>query len=60
MRLEFVCPASDEGAHTTTCDRCGLCRGRASPARPVAIYPHGHNGVLTAFHRSRALAEASA
>lgn len=57
--LEFVCPASDEGQHRTTCDRCGLCRGLASPARSVAIYPHGHNGVMTAFHRSRELAEAS-
>lgn len=57
--LEVVCPASDEGDHRTTCARCSLCRGQAVPARSVAIFPHGHNGVMTAFHRSRAAAEAA-
>jgi hypothetical protein len=56
--LEVVCPASDEGHHRTTCDRCALCRGQRVPARSIAIFPHGHNGVMTAFHRSRAAAEA--
>src|SRR4029077_13629898 len=31
--LEFVCPASDEAGHRTTCQACQLCRGTASPAR---------------------------
>jgi hypothetical protein len=57
--LEFVCPASNEAGHRTTCDRCGLCRGTSSPARSVAIFPHGHNGALTAFYRSRQEALAS-
>lgn len=58
--LEVMCPASDEGRHRTTCDRCALCRGKQVPARSIAILPHGHNGVMTAFHRSRAAAEALA
>jgi len=52
-RAEFICPASDEADHRTTCQRCGLCRGQASPARSVAIIAHGNNGALTAFYRSR-------
>lgn len=42
---EVVCPASDEGGHKTTCDRCLLCRG-ADPRRPnmtrgIVIVDHG-------------------
>lgn len=55
--VECVCPASDEADHRTTCDRCQLCRGTARPARSIAIIAHGNNGVMTAFHRSRAAAE---
>jgi len=50
---EFVCPASDEAGHRTTCQACQLCRVLASPARSVAIIAHGHNGVMAAFHRRR-------
>lgn len=38
---EFVCPASDEGHHRTTCQRCQLCRGTSSPAKSVVIIAHG-------------------
>lgn len=47
--LEFVCPASDEGEHRSTCQRCQLCRGTSSPARSVAIVVHGKPGNLKAF-----------
>jgi len=58
--LEVVCPASDEGGHATTCARCALCRGGSMQARSIAIFPHGHNGTMAAFHRSRQQAEARA
>lgn len=39
---EIVCPASDEGGHRTTCDRCGLCQGRRRKgAKSIAIIAHG-------------------
>ena len=47
--LEFVCPASDEAQHVTTCADCRLCRGTSSPARSVAIYPHGKPTTLKAY-----------
>lgn len=46
---EFVCPASDEANHRTTCSECLLCRGTSSPARSVAIYAHGKPSSLRAF-----------
>lgn len=56
---EAICPASDEGGHKVTCAACELCRGTATAARSVVIVAHGHNGVMTAFHRSRRAAEAA-
>jgi len=47
--LEFVCPASDEANHRTTCQKCQLCRGTSSPARSVAIIAHGKPSSLKAF-----------
>lgn len=47
--LEFVCPASDEGNHRTTCARCQLCRGTSSPARSVVIAAHGKPSTLKAY-----------
>lgn len=47
--LEFICPASDEAGHRTTCQRCQLCRGTSSPARSVTILPHGKPGNLKAL-----------
>lgn len=38
---EFQCPAADEAGHRTTCRRCLLCRGLASPAKSVSIELHG-------------------
>lgn len=38
---EFQCPAADEAGHRTTCARCLLCRGLASPAKSVSIELHG-------------------
>jgi hypothetical protein len=46
---EFICPASDEAGHRTTCARCQLCRGTSSPARSVAIIAHGKPSSLRAF-----------
>jgi hypothetical protein len=46
---EFQCPASDEMGHRTTCAECRLCRGTSSPARSVAIFPHGKPSSLRAF-----------
>lgn len=46
---EFICPASDEAGHRTTCQRCQLCRGTSSPARSVAIVAHGKPGNLKAY-----------
>jgi hypothetical protein len=46
---EFICPASDEAGHRTTCAECRLCRGTSSPARSVAILPHGKPSSLKAF-----------
>lgn len=47
--LEFVCPASDEAGHRSTCQACQLCRGTSSPARSVAIVAHGKPSSLKAF-----------
>jgi hypothetical protein len=49
--LEFVCPASDEAGHRVTCADCRLCRGTSSPARSVAIQPHGKPSSLRVFRR---------
>jgi hypothetical protein len=39
---EFQCPASDEGGHSSTCERCGLCNGTSGiTGKSVAIMPHG-------------------
>jgi hypothetical protein len=38
---EAICPASTEGGHATTCEQCGLCRGRATVAKNVVIVAHG-------------------
>lgn len=46
---EFVCPASDEGGHRSTCAMCRLCRGQSSPARAVVIAAHGKSSSLRAF-----------
>jgi hypothetical protein len=46
---EFVCPASDESGHRTTCQQCQLCRGTSSPARSVVIQVHGKPSSLKAF-----------
>lgn len=51
---EFICPASDEADHRTTCQACQLCRGTASPARSVVIQAHGNDGVMANFYRGRA------
>lgn len=48
-QAEFICPASDEAGHRTTCQACQLCRGHASPARSVAIIAHGKPSTLRAF-----------
>lgn len=50
---EFVCPASDEGEHRTTCEHCQLCRGGSSLARDPAIIVHGKTSSLVAFYRSQ-------
>lgn len=47
--LEFVCPASDEANHRSTCQACQLCRGTSSPARNVVIVAHGKPSSLRAF-----------
>lgn len=56
---EFVCPASDEGRHRATCQACQLCRGTSSPARSVAIYPHGKVSNLKVFRARAARAPSS-
>ncbi len=50
---EFICPASRESGHRTTCEHCQLCAGTSSPARSVAIIVHGKPGNVAAFYRSR-------
>lgn len=45
---EIVCPASEEAGFKTTCQACQLCRGTATPARSIAIHPHGTIGTLKA------------
>ena len=49
VSLEFVCPASDEANHRSTCQACQLCRGTSSPARNVVIVAHGKLSTLRAF-----------
>jgi hypothetical protein len=51
--LEFVCPASDEAGHKTTCQACQLCRGTASPARSVVINAHGKPSTMRAYKLRR-------
>jgi hypothetical protein len=43
---EVICPASDEGGHRTTCQRCGLCKGNANMAKSVVIMAHGQRAGL--------------
>lgn len=50
---EFVCPASNESGHRTTCRECLLCAGTSSPARSVVIMAHGKPGNMAAFYKSR-------
>lgn len=57
--LEFVCPASDEAGHRSTCEACQLCRGLSSPARNVAIVAHGKPSSLRMFRDGGNLAEHS-
>lgn len=41
---EIVCPASEEGGHKSTCERCGLCDGKRSDAdarKNIVIIVHG-------------------
>jgi hypothetical protein len=39
---EVLCPASAEAGYRTTCERCRLCAGTATPSpRSVAIVAHG-------------------
>lgn len=57
---EFMCPASDEAGHRTTCQHCQLCRGHASPAKGPSIIVHGKLSSLTAFYRNQGEAEAAA
>lgn len=47
--VEFMCPASDEMGHRTTCHKCQLCRGTSSPARHVTILAHGKPSSLRVF-----------
>jgi hypothetical protein len=44
---EIICPASDEGNHRTTCERCTLCDGARPTDRRkhVAIIAHGSSTV---------------
>lgn len=49
VSIEFICPASDEADHRSTCQRCQLCRGASSPARSVVIVAHGKPSNLKAF-----------
>ena len=41
--FEFVCPASTEGGHRSTCEKCGLCAGTSSKANDVVIIAHGRS-----------------
>lgn len=38
---ETICPASEEGGHSTTCEHCQLCQGASKQARSVVIQVHG-------------------
>lgn len=38
---EVICPASEEGQHSTTCHNCRLCSGLHRNAKSVAIIAHG-------------------
>lgn len=41
VKQEFLCPASKEAGHKTTCEHCTLCGGANTNAKSVAIYVHG-------------------
>lgn len=43
LRSEVICPASEEGQHSTTCDRCQLCSGLHRNAKNVVIIAHTGN-----------------
>ena len=41
-KMEFVCPASEEGSKKTTCEKCGLCNGLESKTnKSPVIIAHG-------------------
>ncbi len=53
---ETICPASAEGRHKTTCERCGLCDGtgagdHSTAVRDVAIIAHGGPSILSTFKK---------
>ena len=39
---EVRCPASKEGGHKTTCDKCLLCAGADKVAKSIVIMEHGN------------------
>jgi hypothetical protein len=44
---EIICPASEEGGSTVSCDHCGACNGRRDMSdvrRNIAIVAHGSSG----------------
>lgn len=62
LSSETVCPASEEGGHKTTCDKCLLCRG-VDPNKPnmvqgIVIIDHGPLSVQSITRRTAALAAA--
>ena len=51
---EHTCPASAEGGHRTTCERCGLCNGTRKPRAPnVVINAHGGLFVMLSWNKER-------
>jgi hypothetical protein len=50
---EFVCPASAERGHKTTCERCLACAGQSNGMRRnVVIAPHGRGKSLPVFQEN--------
>lgn len=54
MEREVICPASEAGGYKSTCEKCGLCNGKADShdnRKSIVIPAHGSGGKVQRIQR---------